>query len=432
MLLLLTTMALAGSAIGDAFKAFDGLSVEDVYDRMAVRSAFAPDDVEAWWTLGWACYAQHDFEGALSAWGEVRRLDPERRGLAFWAEIAAVRTRWSPGPVGNPPVSARPSGPAALTVAAGGDTMLGNSLAGRTAPGNGEALLAAAAPMLRAADLAFVNVESAIADDLPSTKCGPTSTSCYAFRTPTRYTAALVDAGVDVVSHANNHAMDLGELGILSTAAALDAAGIAHSGRYGDVASVQAAGLTVAVVAAHSGECCLNVNDLNEVVAAIREADATADLVVFSFHGGAEGSRARRVPGRVEVAWGERRGDVRLLARTAVEAGADLVLGHGPHVLRAMEVWQGRLIAYSLGNLVGYRQFGTKGGFTGTSGILEVQLAPNGVVLGGRVLPLVLDEEAVPQPDPTGRAWAQLTELAGLDFPTTGVTFAADGALVLP
>jgi hypothetical protein len=138
------------------------------------------------------------------------------------------------------------------------------------------------------------------------------------------------------------------------------------------------------------------------------------------------------VPGRVEVAWGERRGDVRLLARTAVEAGADLVLGHGPHVLRAMEVWQGRLIAYSLGNLVGYRQFGTKGGFTGTSGILEVQLAPNGVVLGGRVLPLVLDEEAVPQPDPTGRAWAQLTELAGLDFPTTGVTFAADGALVLP
>lgn len=431
-LTLLATAALAGSAVGDALAAFEGVSAEEMHDRMSVQTAFTPDDAAAWWTLGWAAYQLRDFTGAVEAWDEVAALDPSWRGLDFWRDAAAVRVALNPGPVGGPPVVASPDGPAVLTVAAGGDTMLGNSLKNRVAPGNGEGLLAAVVEPLSSADLAFVNVESAISDDLPSTKCGPQSTSCYAFRTPSRYTAALVRAGVDVVSHANNHAMDLGEVGMLSTAAALDAAGIAHAGRYGDTAVLEVAGRTIAVVAAHSGECCLNVNDVNEVAAAIRAADAVADLVLFSFHGGAEGSRARRVPGRVEVAWGERRGDVRLLARHAVESGADLVIGHGPHVLRGMEVWQGRLIAYSLGNLVGYRQFGTKGGFTGTSAVLEVELASNGAVTGGRVHPLLLDEEAVPQEDHSGRAWKQLTELAGLDFPTTGVTVSEAGRLVLP
>jgi len=208
--------------------------------------------------------------------------------------------------------------------------------------------------------------------------------------------------------------------------AALDKAGIAHAGRYGDTASLERNGLKVAFVAAHSGSCCLNVNEVDEVVAAIRVADRDHDLVVLSFHGGAEGSGARHVPGKTEIAWGERRGDLKKLARAAVDAGADLVLGHGPHVLRAMELYKGRLIAYSMGNFVGYRQFGA-GEYTGTSEVLQLQLASNGVLTGGRVVPLMLNGESAPVPDPSGKAIRQLNELAAADFPQTGVTIAEDG-----
>ena len=208
--------------------------------------------------------------------------------------------------------------------------------------------------------------------------------------------------------------------------AALDAAGIAHAGRYGDVGTVKHGELSIAFVAAHSGSCCLNVNRIAEVQQAIVQADRDHDLVVFSFHGGAEGNGARHVPGKTEIAWGERRGDVRALSRAAVDAGADLVLGHGPHVLRAMEVYRGRLIAYSLGNFVGYKQFG-RGEYTGTSAILHAELAPNGAVRSVRLEPLVLDERSAPQPDPTGRAIEQVNALSAQDFPDSGLALDADG-----
>ena len=111
---------------------------------------------------------------------------------------------------------------------------------------------------------------------------------------------------------------------------ALDQRGIAHAARVGEVARFEAEGRKVHVVAAHSGGCCLNVNRVKDVQAAIkRERAAGADVVIFSFHGGAEGSKARHVPEKLELAWGEKRGNVKALARAAVDAGADVVIGHG-------------------------------------------------------------------------------------------------------
>jgi hypothetical protein len=111
-----------------------------------------------------------------------------------------------------------------------------------------------------------------------------------------------------------------------------------------------------------------------------------------------------------------------------VDAGADLVIGHGPHVLRAMEVYRGRLIAYSMGNFVGYRQFGNVGQL-GISAALEVELAANGVLRSARVHPMALDRDAVPHPDPTGAAIAVIQELSDADFPTSGVQFQPDGEI---
>lgn len=319
-----------------------------------------------------------------------------------------------------------------LRVVAAGDTMMGSDRVKGEAglpPDGGAVIFADTTPIFSAADVAFLNLEGPLAEGLSSPKCAPTSTDCYAFRTPTRFVQNLVHAGIDVVSLANNHANDLGEEGLLSTMATLDGAGIAHAGRRGDVAFLQRQGLVVGVVGAHSGSCCVNVNDLDEVRAAVRAADERADIVIFAFHGGAEGPDHRHVPGAVEIAWGEPRGDVRALGRAAVEAGADLVLGTGPHVLRAMEVHQGRLIAYSLGNYTGFRQFGTKGGPGGTSALLDVTLAFDGRLLGGRLHALALDGESVPHLDPTGSGGRMVDELSRADFPETGVRVAADGTL---
>jgi hypothetical protein len=394
-----------------------------------------PTNASAWWELGWAHWSLEDWSGAATAWSEVERLNPKQDELQHW--LGSARTRAALSEVGgeNPPVETAPSG-GRLTFAAAGDTMMGSEIKKGPrglAPGNGESIFVDVKDVLSAADVAFLNLEGPLADDLPSTKCGPNSTSCYAFRTPTRYAAALVSAGIDVASLANNHAFDLGAAGQQATMDALDAVGIAHAGRYGDIATlkrtVDGQPVTIAVLAAHSGSCCLDVNDLDEITAAIRLADREADLVVLSFHGGAEGYKARHVPGKLEIAWGEKRGDVKALARAAVEAGADLVLGHGPHVLRAMEVHEGRLIAYSLGNFVGYRQFGTRGGYGGTSVVLEAELAANGALVSARLHPMALDGEGVPHPDAKGAALDQIRELSAADFPETGVRVNPDGTL---
>lgn len=428
--LLISGLAQAGT-FEDGIAALQGGEPELARQLLRAATVEEPARVDAWWELGWAEWVLEDYAAAAAAWGEVKALEPGRAELEHWLRVAATRQALGEIAIGGADVPLAPSA-GRLTLAAAGDTMLGSDIkkgARGLAPGNGEGLLADAASIFAAADVAFLNLEGTFSDERPQTKCGPTSSSCYSFRTPTRYTAALTQASIDVVSNANNHAMDLGELGMDDTLAALDAVGIAHTSRYGDIGWLERDGMKIAVVGAHSGSCCLNVNRLEEVQGAIVQADREADIVIFSFHGGAEGSGARHVPGRTEIAWGERRGDVKALARAAVDAGADIVIGHGPHVLRAMEVYRGRLIAYSLGNFVGYRQFGTQGGHGGTSAILQTELAGNGVLISARLQPVMLDSEGIPRLDPDGAALRSIQELSDADFPDTGVTVGADGAL---
>lgn len=425
-------VALAGT-YDDGVAALAEGRFADAKANLEATVAADPSHATAWWELGWARYGLKDFSGAAAAFAKSDGLVSRSSEGDFWVDVAKARAAWwsAPAPTISPVVE-QPDAGNGLVIAAVGDTLPGSTLrlgAAGLPPGDPAALLAAVAGPMKAAELTFANLETTVSDDLPSTKCKPDSTSCYAFRTPPSMLASLTAAGVDVVSNANNHAFDTQEAGMIATEAALDAAGLAHAGRYGDIAYLERDGFKVAVVAAHSGSCCLNVNDLDEVTRAVGLADQNADLVIFSFHGGAEGSGAQHVPGKLEIAWGERRGDVKALARTAVDAGADLVLGHGPHVLRAMEVYKGRFIAYSLGNFVGYRQFGTKGGPTAVSAVLEVELAPNGAVRRAKLHPAMLDAEAVPRPDPAGTAIGTINELSAADFPTTGVKVAPDGTI---
>jgi poly-gamma-glutamate capsule biosynthesis protein CapA/YwtB (metallophosphatase superfamily) len=332
----------------------------------------------------------------------------------------------------EPAAQTQPAAPTVITFAAAGDTMMGTDT--RKGPrglasGNGEGLFTGVGEWMKAADVAFLNLEGPMGDDIPVTKCGPKSSNCYAFLTPTRYVAALTGMGIDMVSLANNHGWDAGRPGMAQSMATLDAAGIGHSGLPGDVAIIERKGLKIGMVAAATSGCCLNINKLDEITEAIRDLDSKVDIVVLSFHGGAEGSKHRHVPGKLEIAWGEKRGDVKALARAAVDAGADLVLGHGPHVLRGMEVYKDRLVVYSMGNFCGYNQFGTRGGYGGTSVVVEATLAASGKLSSARLRAVALDGLARPRPDAKGRAWTQVHDLSASDFPDTGVRVGPQGEL---
>ncbi len=399
--------------------------------HLQAATAADPERVEAHWELGWAYWLQGDFASAAASWSTVQSLAPSHPEVGTWLPQAQERARLSGLNTKAAEIPLEASAKT-LSFAAAGDTMLGTALrrgSSGLAPDNGAQIFDGVAPWLLAADVAFLNLEGPFADGLPQTKCSSGSKSCYAFSTPTRYAQALVDAGVDWASLANNHSMDLGSAGMTSSMATLDALGIAHAGQTGDVAIIEREGIRIGLIAAHSGSCCLNVNRPQEIAAAVADLDRRVDIVVLSFHGGAEGAAHRHVPGKLEIGYGEKRGDVKAVARAAVDAGADLVLGHGPHVLRGMEVYKGRLVAYSLGNFVGYKQFGTQGGFGGTSLVLSAVLADNGVLVSAQLHPVALDGEGQPRPDPDGAAWAQVAELSAADFPQTGVKVGDQGQL---
>lgn len=426
------TIAHAQCELSDALDLLKSGEAVQAESKLVACTTSEPDNITVWWELGWAHWVQDEFSESLVAWHKVKTLDPTWPELDKWMNKATKRASYTKDVFRLESIVQEPVGPT-ISFMAAGDTMMGTNVrkgpAG-LASGNGEELFVGVSDIFQRADISFLNLEGPLADDhIPVTKCGPDSTSCYAFRTPTRYVEALSSMGIDVVSLANNHAMDAGTAGMESTMSTLDAKGIQHAGRYGDIAIVEHDGITVGFVAAHSGSCCLNVNRLSEVTQAIHELDAKVDIVVLSFHGGAEGSAHRHVKNETEIAWGERRGNVKALAHAAIDAGADLVLGHGPHVLRAMEVYQNRLIVYSMGNFMGYKQFGTRGGYGGTSMIVEIELASNGVLSNASIHPMLLDRTSRPFPDPNGAAIQQVQELSDADFPHSNLQISETGQI---
>ena len=336
----------------------------------------------------------------------------------------------SPAALEQPEPAAQPV-PVTVTVAAVGDVMLGTDYPDDRLPGTEQpSLLAEVAPVLRAADIAFANLEGVLLDGgEPAKKCRSPS-ACYVFRMPTRLGEQLQAAGFDAISLANNHARDFGEAGRDSSMATLDALGIVHSGRVGDVASWEVRGLRVALIAFAPFVGSHDMLDLDGATALVASTAADHDLVIVSAHAGAEGEQAMRLPFQEEFFHGENRGDVVVFARAMVDAGADLVLGHGPHVPRALEVHRGRLIAYSLGNFCTY--YGIKiSGANGLAPILTVELDAEGQFLRGRLVSAIQRRPTGTVLDPNGEAGRLMGELTQLDFPAGGLFVAADGSLLL-
>jgi hypothetical protein len=315
-----------------------------------------------------------------------------------------------------------------LTIAWAGDTTLGSSRG--LAPDHGYSELRAVAPWLQAADLTAVNSEGTFATG-GSSKCGGAdSDTCFAFRAPPSNAAALHRAGVDVVNLANNHAFDFGAIGEQQTISALRDHDVAETGRPGEITVLKVPGARVAFVGFSAYPWTASITNLFAARALIRSAKRRANVVVAFVHAGAEGADQTHTPVGTETFLGENRGDVRAFAHAAIDAGADLVVGSGPHVLRGMELYKDRVIAYSLGNLAGFRNFAT-GGNLSLSGILRVTVNGDGSFLAGTFTSLALDGDDIPQRDPSGAAAQLLDGVSRDDFGARALIVRADGSLSL-
>ncbi len=334
-----------------------------------------------------------------------------------------------PEPVPVPPEPPLPT--PALTLALVGDIMLGTDYPEDRLPDDdGAGFLAAVADVLGAADLAIGNLEGVLVDGGEPRKACTNPDACFLFRSPTRYAAHLRDAGFDLISLANNHARDFGEAGRDSSMAALDAVGIRHSGRRGEFVSVDKLGLRIAFLAYAVTRNSNLLHDYARAETTIRHFAAGHDIVIVSFHGGAEGRDVARLPFAEEEYFGEPRGDVVRFARMAVDAGADVVFGHGPHVIRAAERYRERLIAYSLGNFATYYGISVAGN-KGIAPILEVTVDAAGRFLEGRVVSTRQVRPGGPSVDPESRALRMLETLSLADFGNPGLAFHDDGRLTI-
>jgi hypothetical protein len=306
-----------------------------------------------------------------------------------------------------------------------GDTVLASSFG--MPPDGARGSLAAVTRTLRDADLTWGNLEETMSTTSGS-KCGAGSSNCYAFQAPPAMTSVLRSAGFDVMNMANNHAFDFGATGRAQTVAALNRAKVGSTGAPGQITIRKVKGTTVAFLGFAPYPWAARLDKIPQAVALVRKAATMADLVVVAIHAGAEGATADHVPHGTEYFLGENRGNSRAFAHAVINAGADLVVGSGPHVLRGVEQYHGHLIAYSLGNFAGFKNFAL-GGTLSLSGILRVVLNPDGSWESARLIPVELHGAGLPALDPSNASVRLVAQLSRDDFGANAAHFAANGVI---
>jgi poly-gamma-glutamate capsule biosynthesis protein CapA/YwtB (metallophosphatase superfamily) len=258
---------------------------------------------------------------------------------------------------------------------------------------------------------------------------------CYAFRTPTALAPRLVDAGFTHLNLANNHANDYGPAGRASTERTLESLGLGLYGPLGRIAidTVRRGDsvTTVGLVGFTTYPYAYDLLDIARSAAVVDSVRQLVDLLIVTFHGGSEGARALHLRETAESLGREPRGELRRWARAVIDAGADAVVGHGPHVLRGIEFYRGKPVAYSLGNFVTYRGFNLDGPL-GVTGVLQLEFTPDRRLRSARLVPMVQRPRAGPAPDPDHAALELVRRLSAEDFGADGADISPDGAIGAP
>ncbi len=288
-----------------------------------------------------------------------------------------------------------------IQIAAVGDVMLDRTVGVMLTAGELDFPFRYVLAPLQSADLTIGNLESALGER------GRVETKGYTFRAPLAAVKSLAGAGFDVMSLANNHAMDYGPELLLQAIDALQEAGIRTVGAGVDEKAAhtpvvfELEGFSLAILAYvdvpqefrgfdarawRAGQDSPGVAwaDPDQVRIDVAAAAQAYDVVVVLLHSGYENVAAPS-------------SEQRLAAQTAVEAGADLVLGHHAHLLQGVELYQDGVIAYGLGN------FAFEDAGPPESGILRIWLDASGV-RAFDLLPVTLDEFGVPHPAQAAQA----------------------------
>jgi hypothetical protein len=323
-----------------------------------------------------------------------------------------------------------------------GDIMLGSDypqpvMDPRVTPNADPAAMLGAplARLLKSADVTFGNFEGTLHTLNTGAKFCRNPTQCYVFRSPPFHAEVLRRVGFNLMSTANNHAGDFGDAGRMATYENLRRTGMAVAGPDKD-------GMRTAVLrledGARVGLAAFGHNpgipwltDIPRAQAIVRELRRQSDIVIVSFHGGGEGTRAVRVPRQTEMFLGENRGDVYRFAHAVVDAGAHIVFGHGPHVPRAIDVYKRAFIAYSLGNFWTYGRFNLRGP-NGVAPVAEVNIDRLGRIMSVRLHSVLQDHPGGPRLDPTHAAAKLVAELTAQDFPEVKAQFLPDGRIIAP
>ncbi|MGL6022020.1 MAG: CapA family protein [Chitinophagaceae bacterium] len=322
-----------------------------------------------------------------------------------------------------------------ITIIGVGDIMMGTNYPehqqGQYLPANkGTSLFNHVTSIFQTGDIVLGNLEGCILNHGGRPKKCNNPNSCYFFRMPEYVVPALKNAGFDVLNLANNHANDFGSVGILNTHRILKMANIYTVGLKNicEYATFLKNGIRYGIVGVAPNVGAININDYKTIKQIVQYLDSVSDIVIVSFHGGAEGEKHNRVTLKYEFFFGENRGNVYELAHYCIDWGADVVFGHGPHVPRAIELYKDRIIAYSLGNFCTPFRMSLSGSAR-YAPIIKANVNKEGKFFSGEIISALQYKGIGPKIDTTHKAAKEIKRLTQLDFPKGNLFISIDGKI---
>jgi poly-gamma-glutamate capsule biosynthesis protein CapA/YwtB (metallophosphatase superfamily) len=318
-----------------------------------------------------------------------------------------------------------------IKIKAVGDVMIGSTFPKpMLPPENGIHIFDQVKSRLSGADLLIGNLEGAFTKTNKCSKKNVDNIGCFAFRMPMEYINYLKDAGFKVMNVANNHARDFRDQGLADTIEHLRANDMGYVGPQDEYEVLTVNGVDIGVAGFYWNGLFNDMTDEVHTGEFLSKLKEQVDVLVVFFHGGAEGDKALHTQDVTEKFLGGARGNVVKFAHKAIDSGADIVIGSGPHVVRAMENYKGHLIAYSLGNFVGYELFNMAGPRK-DSLILEADLDSTGAYISGKIIPVILSDKGEPRLDEKSSSISLIRKLTREDFPDSDISILDDGSIVL-
>ena len=320
-----------------------------------------------------------------------------------------------------------------IIIGAVGDLMIGTHFPSKNYLPPGE--LCSSLPdtimqLLSKPDITFGNLEGCFLDEGPVVKRCSDISKCYAFKMPEKYSECFHKAGFDFLSLANNHSGDFGYKGRKKTIQLLDSFNIAYAGLLKNpYAIIEKDSVKYGMAAFSPNKGTVSIHDYDNAAKLVSFLDDTCDIVIVSFHGGAEGSKHQHVKGKNEFYYGEDRGNVKKFSYFVIDNGADLVFGHGPHVTRAVDIYKDRFIIYSLGNFATYGRFNLSGP-NGIAPLLSISVTGEGKFISGEIIPIKQIVRGIPVIDPNAKVIKKIQDLTKIDFPESDLQIHNDGLIL--